>query len=231
MTNSKFLKIAVAGVTVAAIAIGIGVGVGVKNKKSKEASASNSAQYDACRRRLVVPGIEDEVIADAPLIRRKLLARRVGELSEIAEGWGGDAHTLDGTKVPTTAPTPPTAPAPLTPPTALTPVTPTTTTPPKGSKGTAGVSFNPNGTQSPKGTKGPKGTNVGFSGSKGTKGPKGANVGVSGTNTPKGPKGSKSQVVRCYWLSVFCSNCIKLNCFSHFIPNQPRTGLCCRKAR
>jgi hypothetical protein len=105
MANSKFLKIAVAGVAVAAIAIGVGVGFGVNNKKSKDASASSSANSQSnCRRLLVVPGIEDNV-ADAPSIRRKLLARRLGaegssndtdsplvETYEEPSSWGGDAY-------------------------------------------------------------------------------------------------------------------------------------------
>jgi hypothetical protein len=222
MANSKFLKLAVSCVAIAAIAVGIG-GVQRKNKRKAEAAAA-TANYNGCRRVLVVPGtgIEEDAGADAQLTRRKLLARRLGD-----------------PPVPTTAPTtdtltpltPPTAPETLTPPTIpapLIPPTASTTTNPNGTKGPKGTNVGVSGS---KGTKGPKGANVGVSGSKGTKGPKGANVGVSGSKGTKGPKGSKSQVVRCYWLSVFCSNCIKLNCFSHFIPNQPRTGLCCRKAR
>eukprot|EP00577_Skeletonema_sp_RCC1716_P018566 CAMPEP_0113428726 /NCGR_PEP_ID=MMETSP0013_2-20120614/32031_1 /TAXON_ID=2843 ORGANISM="Skeletonema costatum, Strain 1716" /NCGR_SAMPLE_ID=MMETSP0013_2 /ASSEMBLY_ACC=CAM_ASM_000158 /LENGTH=264 /DNA_ID=CAMNT_0000317323 /DNA_START=138 /DNA_END=928 /DNA_ORIENTATION=+ /assembly_acc=CAM_ASM_000158 len=85
MANSKFLKLAVAGAAVAAIAIGIGVGAGIrsKNKRIAEASAANSIE---CRRLLLVPGIDiEDNVADAPSIRRKLLARRLGEIAEVAE--------------------------------------------------------------------------------------------------------------------------------------------------
>ena len=103
MANSKFLKVAVSGVAVAAIAIGIGVGFGVHTKNKRQAeTAASTAEY--CRRLLVVPGIEDNV-ADAPSIRRKLLARRLGaegssnatnsslvETYEEPSSWGGDAY-------------------------------------------------------------------------------------------------------------------------------------------
>jgi hypothetical protein len=79
----KFLKIAVGGVAVAAIAIGVGVGVGVRNKnqeKNSTASAStNGENYDECRRLLVVPGVEDSFTYEAPSVRRKVLARSLGE--------------------------------------------------------------------------------------------------------------------------------------------------------
>ena len=100
MANSKFLKVAVSGVAVAAIAIGIGVGFGVHTKNKRQAeTAASTAEY--CRRLLVVPGIEDNV-ADAPSIRRKLLARRLGaegsfNTTEAVDsyenaGWNGDTY-------------------------------------------------------------------------------------------------------------------------------------------
>ena len=78
----KFLKIAVGGVAVAAIAIGVGVGVGVRNKnqeKNSTAAASTSEEREAaCRRLLVVPGVEDSFTYEAPSVRRKMLARSLG---------------------------------------------------------------------------------------------------------------------------------------------------------
>ncbi|KAL7458057.1 hypothetical protein ACHAWC_009547, partial [Mediolabrus comicus] len=78
----KFLKIAVGGVAVAAIAIGVGVGVGVRNKnqeKNSTAAANTNENYDKCRRLLVVPGVEDSFTYEAPSVRRKVLARSLGE--------------------------------------------------------------------------------------------------------------------------------------------------------
>jgi hypothetical protein len=240
MTNKKFLKLAVSGVAVAAIAVGIGVGYGVHNKSKRNAATAN---YNNCRRFLVVPGIEDDVVADAPSIRRRLLARRLGvnddwtgdevespvfeETSEIIDGWAGDGYAPAPTPptplIPPPAPTPPTPliPPPVpTPPTPLTPPTPAAPTSAlKGSKGT-------NGLKNTKGTKGTKGT---LNGTKGTKGTKGT---LNGT---KGTKSTKSGLVSCrYRLSAFCSNSIALSCFSNPIPNKllfTCTGLCCKKAR
>jgi len=225
MANSKFLKLAVSGAAVAAIAIGIGVGVGVHNKKTKDAAAAASAaNYEDCRRLLVVPGIDiEDNVADAPSIRRKLLARRLGEITttvmesyEKTDDWEGDtwqepaqsaypaasitksssSKGLKGTKGPTTA-------------FGFTNTKGTSGKGPKGSKGSTAL----NGITG-KGPKGPKGSNatLGITSPKGSKSTNG--IMVSG---PKGPKGSKSKglPVRVYWISVLCSIILlRRSCFS-----------------
>lgn len=75
----KFLKIAVGGVAVAAIAIGVGVGVGVRNKNQEKNSTASASQAEECRRLLVVPGVEDSFTYEAPSVRRKMLARSLGQ--------------------------------------------------------------------------------------------------------------------------------------------------------
>ena len=184
MANSKFLKLAVAGAAVAAIAIGIGVGAGIrsKNKRIAEASAANSIE---CRRLLLVPGIDniEDNVADAPSIRRKLLARRLGEIAEVAEtsamvdtykiadDWEGDTWSAY-------------------------PVASITKSSSKGLKGTQG----------PKGPKGSKGT-YGITDYYPKKSKGKGTYGITSGKGYKGPKGSKSKglPVRVYRISVMCS--------------------------
>lgn len=201
MGNSKLLKLAVSGVTVAAIAIAIGVGVGVHNKKIKEAaSAANLAD---CRRLLVVPGvyIEDNV-GDAPPTRRKLLARTLGDTIASYENydvWNGDAYPSPAASI--------------------------TQSTSKGLKGTYSLyaSTSTAGTKAPKGskytlgvsdsTKGPKGskTTSGLVGS--TKSKKGTS-GLTDSKSPKGPKGSTAIPVSVIGY-MFCIQHLYLrSCFS-----------------
>jgi len=212
MANSKFLKLAVAGAAVAAIAIGIGVGAGIrsKNKRIAEASAANSIE---CRRLLLVPGIDiEDNVADAPSIRRKLLARRLGEIAEVAEtsamvdtykiadDWEGDTWSAY-------------------------PVASITKSSSKGLKGTQGktaaygLTTRNKGTsgKSPKGNKGPT-SSYAFVSGKGAKKSKGKGTyGITSGKGYKGPKGSKSKglPVRVYRISVMCSiMLLRRSCFS-----------------
>ena len=192
MGNSKLLKLAVSGVTVAAIAIAIGVGVGVHNKKIKE--AASSANLAECRRLLVVPGvdIEDNVGDDAPPTRRKLLARRLGDTIasyENYEVWNGDAY--------------PSSPAAS--------ITQSTS---KGLKGT----YSPYTSTSTAGTKAPKGSKYTLGVADSTKSPKGSKttsglVGSTKSKSPKGPKGSTAIPVS------LLGTCFVFNTyFSSFLP-------------
>ena len=167
MGNSKLLKLAVSGVTVAAIAIAIGVGVGVHNKKIKEAaSAANLAE---CRRLLVVPGVDiEDNIGDAPPTRRKLLARTLGDTIASYENydvWNGDSYPSPAASI--------------------------TQSTSKGLKGT----YSPYASTSTAGTKAPKGSKYTLGVTDSTKGPKGSKttsglVGSTKSKSPKGPKGS-----------------------------------------
>eukprot|EP00985_Skeletonema_marinoi_P024342 scaffold16836_cov111-Skeletonema_marinoi.AAC.9 len=186
MANSKFLKIAVAGAAVAAIAIGIGVGAGIrsKNKRIAEASAANSIE---CRRLLLVPGIDiEDNVADAPSIRRKLLARRLGEIAEVAEssamvdtykiadGWVGDSWSAY-------------------------PVASITKSSSKGLKGTQAYGFARTKGTSGKGPKGNKGPTSSYAFGKGPKKSKGKGTyGITSGKGYKGPKGSKSKGLPSY---------------------------------
>ena len=205
MANSKFLKLAVAGAAVAAIAIGIGVGAGIrsKNKRIAETSAANSIE---CRRLLLVPGIDiEDNVADAPSIRRNLLARRLGETAEVAESSAiVDTYKIADDWVGVTW--------------SAYPAASITKSSSKGLKGTQGPTAaygftRTKGTsgKSPKGNKGPTSSYVYASG-KGPKGPKGSKgaygitdyipkkgskgkgtYGITSGKGYKGPKGSKSK--------------------------------------
>ena len=190
MGNSKLLKLAVSGVTVAAIAIAIGVGVGVHNKKIKEAASASNLE---CRRLLVVPGVDiEDNVGDAPPTRRKLLARMLGDTIasyEKYEVWNGDAY--------------PSSPAAS--------ITQSTS---KGLKGTN----SPYASTSTAGTKAPKGSKYTLGVAESTKGPKGSKttsglVGSTKSKSPKGPKGSTAIPVRGYWVYVLYSTPI-----SSFLP-------------
>lgn len=217
MGNSKFLKLAVSGVAIGAIAIGIGVGVGVHNKKIKDAASTSAGRYEDCRRLLLVPGIDIESnVADAPSTRRKLLARRLGNVIESYENtevWQGDTYYTPSASI-----TPSTSkglkgthsPYGLT--------STAGTKPPKGSKSTFGI------TDSSKGTKGPKGVKstsdlVGSTKSKGPKGSK-STSGLTDLKSPKGPKGSKSTTLPVRVIGyMFCiQHLFRRSCLSDSFP-------------
>jgi hypothetical protein len=104
MTNKKFIKLTVAGVAIAVIAVGVGIGVGVSDKNKKKTELA--ANMLECRRVLVVPGTE-HVVVDAPSIRHKLSARKLGVTNGITDSlvgtsttstmWSGDAWTTTTT--------------------------------------------------------------------------------------------------------------------------------------